>query len=238
MLRRVAVLLALIVPFTLLPVAAAHAGTESEFTSRINGERSARGLRGYAVRSDLAGVARRHAARMAASGRIYHNPNLGGQVTGWRSVGENVGRGGSVSVIHRAFMGSSSHRSNILSTTFTEVGVGTARSGDGTIYVSQVFRRPASTSSYTPSSPPPRPAVRQPAPRPTYRTYVRPRASRTGVRAPLPQARRAAPKRVRVPVDPTPARLRAAWAAYRDDRPHASLERAVAFVRVNRMVAG
>ena len=237
MFRRVAVLLALVVPCTLLPLGAAHAGTESEFVSRINGARSSRGLRAYAARSDLASVARRHAARMAASGRIYHNPRLGSEVTGWRSVGENVGSGGSVSQIHQAFMASSSHRGNILSGTFTQVGVGTARSSNGTLYVSQVFRRPTGAGSY--SAPATRTTVRRPAAVPAYRTPTRPRrASRATARQPLAPPRATAPRRPRVAVDPTPARLRAAWTAYRGDRPVGALDHAVTFVRTNRLVAG
>ena len=233
LLRRVALLLVLVVPFTLLTATSASASTESEFVSRANGERTSRGLRAYPVRSDLSSVARRQAERMASAGRIYHNPNLGSEVSGWRNVGENVGRGPSVSSIHGAFMGSSSHRANILSTTYTEFGVGTARGSNGDIYVSQVFRRPAGATSYTP---PPKPVVRRPAARPVYRAPAPRRASRSAVRRPVAAPR--PPARKKVVVDPTPARLRKAWAAYRTTRPAGSLSLAVAFVRTNRLIAG
>lgn len=239
LLRRFAVLLALVVPFTLLPATAAQAGPESEFVSRANGARASRGLRVYAVRSDLAAVARRQAARMAASGRLYHNPNLGSEVSGWRNVGENVGRGRDVASIHNAFMSSSSHRGNILSTVFTEIGVGTARSSSGELFVSQVFRRPSSAkSSYTPPAPAPapRPVVR-PAPRPATQVTRPQRASRAAVRRPATSTPRK-PAAKKVVVDPTPARLRAAWTAYRTDRPAGSLDLAVAFLRTNRLIAG
>ena len=77
---------------------AAHASTEeSQFTSLANQERAKRGLRSYTVASDLVAVARRHAQRMASKGSIWHNPNLGSEVTNWQAVGENVGMGGSAS---------------------------------------------------------------------------------------------------------------------------------------------
>lgn len=225
MLRRLAVLLALLLPLTVLVSSPANAGPESEFVSRINGARSSRGIRPYAVRSDLTAVARRQAQRMASQGRMYHNPNLGGEVSGWSAVGENVGQGPSVSSIHDAFMSSSSHRSNILSTSFTEVGVGVAQSSNGTLFVSQVFRRP-SGAVYSPPPAPRQPVYRQPvAPR---------RASRSAPRKPLVAPKKPAKKRV--VVDPAPRKLRAAWAMYRKASPEGSLQHAVVFLRANGII--
>lgn len=229
MLRRVAVLLALVLPMTLLSATTpATASTDSEFVARVNGARSSRGIRVYAVRSDLTAVARRQAARMASSGRMYHNPSLGSEVGGWSNVGENVGRGSDVGSVHNAFMRSSSHRANILSTVFTEVGVGTARSSSGELFVSQVFRRPSGAASYTPPAP-------RPATKPVYRRpVVRQRASRSAPRKVIVVRR---PARKRVVADPTPARLRAAWRVYRKARPVTSLDRAVVFLRTTKIVA-
>ena len=179
----VAVLAALTCLSVTLP--AAHAGPgESEFTSRANAERSSRGIRTYAVRSDLVAVARRHAARMAAKGSIYHNPNLAGEVSGWQAVGENVGMGGDVASIHQAFMNSSGHRANILDRGFTEVGMGTATDSQGRLYVTQVFRTPDGSATAAPAPTQPRPVVQQPAP--TRRTPV---ATRPTVRRLTPAAK-------------------------------------------------
>jgi hypothetical protein len=227
LLRRVTVLLALVLPLTLLTAPPASAGTESEFVSRTNGARTSRGLRAYAVRSDLTSVARRQAARMAASRQMYHNPNLRSEVGGWQELGENVGQGGSVSAIHSAFMGSYSHRANILSTSYTEVGIGTAQGSDGQIYVSEVFRRPYGSTTYTP--PAPRPA-------PVYRAPPR-RASRSGTRRTPVAVRPPVKKRVVVPVDRTPKRLRLAIRAYRRVKPVDALDQVMWFVRVNRVLA-
>jgi len=223
LLRRASVLLTLLLSF--LVVAPAEAGPAAEFVSRTNSARTSRGLRAYAVRSDLAAVAQRQAARMASQRRMYHNPSLGSEVSGWQAVGENVGRGWDVGSIHQAFMSSSSHRSNILSTSFTEIGVGTARASNGELFVSEVFRRPSGATTYTPPAP-------RPPPRPVYRSTA-PRASRSAPRRPLPRK----PARRRVVVDPTPARLRYAWTVFRRRNPATSLDRAIVFMRSNKFVA-
>ena len=121
---------------------AAHAGPgEGDFFNRANQARASYRLRGYVSKADLVTVARRHATRMAAQKRIFHNPNLAREVTGWSAVGENVGMGGDVAPIHNAFMNSRSHRANILDRGFAEVGMGTARDTNGRLYIVQVFRQ-------------------------------------------------------------------------------------------------
>lgn len=239
MLRRVLVLLLLVLPLSVISAVPAHASaTESEFVSRANSARSSRGLRGYVVKSDLVAVARRQAARMAAARRIYHNPNLTSEVRSWRNVGENVGVGSTVSRIHTAFMNSSAHRANILSSTYTEIGVGTARGSDGNIYVSQVFRRPTYATTYAPTrttTTTTRRTTTTTAPR--TRTTVR--ATRSAVRRPLPPARPATVRRapVRI-VDRTAGRLRYAYGVYRSPRPAGSIDHAVSYVRASQLLAG
>jgi hypothetical protein len=225
----VAVLAALTCLSVTLP--AAHAGPgESEFTSRTNAERSSRGIRTYAVRSDLVAVARRHAARMAARGSIYHNPNLAGEVSGWQAVGENVGMGGDVASIHQAFMNSSGHRANILDRGFTEVGMGTATDSQGRLYVTQVFRTPDGSATAAPAPTQPRPAVQQPAPTTTRTKATAPR------RAPV--ARRLAPAKPAVdPAKQLAARLAAARAVAGRTR-SGVLHQAVGYHDVMRTLAG
>ncbi len=173
---------------------AAHASTEeSQFVSLANKERSARGLRSYSVASDLVAVARRHAQRMAASGKIYHNGNLGNDVRGWQAVGENVGMGGSASSIHQAFMNSTAHRANILDRDFTQVGMGTAYDSKGVLYVTQVFRKPSGSSAPAPA-PKPQPTV-APKPKPVYRPVVTaPRTTTVARPVTKPVPVKAAPK--------------------------------------------
>jgi hypothetical protein len=237
LLRRVLVLLLLVLPLSAVSATPAYASaTESEFVSRTNSARTSRDLRAYVVRSDLVSVARRQAARMAAARRISHNPNLTSEVTSWRNVGENVGSGSTVSRIHTAFMNSSGHRANILSATFTEVGIGTARGGDGLIYVSEVFRRPTYATTYAPARSTTT-TRRRTTTAPRTRTTVR--ASRSAARRPLPPARPATVRRVTVRVvDRTAGRLRYAYGIYRTPRPVGSLDRAVSYVRASQILAG
>lgn len=150
--RRSASLLAITVAASLLLVSlpsSASTSQEQDFVSRINAERRARGLSSLSARNDLTTVARRWAARMAEAGRIFHNTNLPNQVSGWRALGENVGRGPSVTSIHDAMMASATHRSITLDPDFNQIGVGVVADG-GTLYVSQVFARRSSSATAAP----------------------------------------------------------------------------------------
>jgi hypothetical protein len=134
---------------TLATSATAFASSEeSRFTSLTNQERTSRGGRAMATKSDLVAIARRHSQRMADRGYIYHNDNLPNEVSGdWRMLGENVGRGGSVDAIHQALMNSAPHRRNILEPRFNQVGIGTVIAEDGRIYVTEVFAQRGTTSA-------------------------------------------------------------------------------------------
>jgi uncharacterized protein YkwD len=144
------------VSLTLLPFAPATAdsGSDAAFVSRTNSSRAGYGLPALSVASDLASIARQHAARMAASRAIFHNQSLTSQVCCWTDLGENVGAGSTVDAIHQAFMASPEHRANILSSRYTQIGVGTARGSDGRLYVDEVFRRPDGTGPVTAAPPP------------------------------------------------------------------------------------
>jgi len=83
-------------------------------------------------------VARVHAAAMVNKGELFHNDKLERRVTRWKVLGENVGRGETASSIHRNFMASQTHRSNILGGRFFNVGVGVKSEG-ATMWVTVVF---------------------------------------------------------------------------------------------------
>jgi hypothetical protein len=192
MFRKVAVLL--LAPALLAGVAiGASRATASDdpnaasFVSKTNAERTSRGLRAYTVAADLVSVAKRHSAEMAAKQSLYHNPNLGTEVSNWQVVGENVGDGGSVDSIHTAFMNSPEHRSNILATDYTEIGIGTVTDAKGVIWVTEVFRLPAS------SAPAVQPPATSTAARTAPRTVTRPAAPRAAVPTVVKAARRIAP---------------------------------------------
>jgi hypothetical protein len=134
-----------------VPASASDATSEATFVSKINAERTARGLAPLAAAYDLTLVARAQSDRMAATSTLDHNPNLATDVTNWLKVAENVGYGTSVDGLHKAFMASSGHAANILDPTVTQVGVGVTWSG-GTLWVTEDFRQP--TPGFSPPPPP------------------------------------------------------------------------------------
>ncbi len=130
--------------------AAIDSSREADFVALINVERAKKDLPALSVRNDLRDVARSHSVRMAAESRLHHNPNFAQEITNWRVVAENVGRGSTVSSLHNAFMASEGHRANILNERVTEIGVGVeVRSGQ--IWVTHNFRLP--TRDVTPRPP-------------------------------------------------------------------------------------
>jgi uncharacterized protein YkwD len=129
------------------PAAQASSSTsEQQFVSSINSARHTAGRRSLSTSSDLTTIARAWAAKMAASNTLRHNPYLTSQIRNWRYAGENVGVGGDVTSLHKAFMASAPHKANILDRDYTQIGVGVVMGG-GRMWVVEVFRTPASTSS-------------------------------------------------------------------------------------------
>jgi uncharacterized protein YkwD len=180
--------LVLAMVLTLVPqtaeVAHADAGMESAFVAAVNRERAASGLSALSVAGDLTSAARSHSQVMGNGTNLHHNPNLGSAVSGWKKVGENVGRGPSVDSIHAAFMASAGHKKNILDPEWTQIGMGVVVV-DGRIWVTQVFRTPAGAPAPAPApAPVPEP---EPAPEPE------PKAAPTPAPAPAAPAATPAP---------------------------------------------
>jgi hypothetical protein len=145
----VAVALSLV---ALTTVAAADTGTEADFLSKINATRAADGLGVLRVDDDLQSHARIHSAEMADAGDIYHSSsseltNAAG--AGWSGLAENVGKGGSTTSLHDAFLASPAHKKNILGD-YNYVGIGTDTRG-GLIYVTVVFMRKGDSQPVDPS---------------------------------------------------------------------------------------
>ena len=156
-----------------------------EIQSRVlvNASRALTGAAPLAESPELDVMARAQAARMAARGEIYHNPNLGSDATAlglsWVRVGENVGVGPDIPTIHAAFLASPHHRDNLLFPQYSLMGMGVAPgTGDktGMLFVAHVFAQVASA----PKAPAPAPApVRTPAPAPPVETAVPARPTET-----------------------------------------------------------
>lgn len=152
--RRVPLVLALVAALmvaTLAPAtdasAQVDAPAEMALVHLVDGTRGAHGAGALRVCADLRDLARSWSARMADDRRLSHNPDLM-QVRGWRSLGEIVGVNPSASGVHARFMDSTAHRAHILSTRYTEVGIGVERR-DGTLWVTAVFREPDGTAPCT-----------------------------------------------------------------------------------------
>jgi hypothetical protein len=145
----VAVALSLV---ALTTVAAADTDTEADFLSKINATRAEHGLGALRIDDGLQSHARIHSGEMADAGDIYHSSSS--ELTtaagaGWSGLAENVGRGGSTSSLHNAFLASPAHKKNILGD-YNYVGIGTD-TADGTIYVTVVFMRNGDTPPADPS---------------------------------------------------------------------------------------
>ena len=108
--------------------------------SLTNAARRNDGARPLDVKWRLSKDAIRHSRRMAERHSVYHTVDLYRHVRPWRpSVwGENVGMAGTVRRMHRLFMRSSGHRSNILRRGFSNIGVGVIRRG-GRVWATVMF---------------------------------------------------------------------------------------------------
>lgn len=128
--------------------AGADSGSEQGFLAEINASRAAAGLGPLKMDGGLQSHARQHTADMIAKGDIYHSTSAelkAAAGSGWTKLGENVGRGGTVGSLHKAFMNSSGHKKNILGD-YNFAGIGTDTS-DGVLYVTVVFMKKGGSSA-------------------------------------------------------------------------------------------
>jgi uncharacterized protein YkwD len=118
--------------------AAALTADEVTFAAMMNDARSKHSVRRLRVTERMSKVARKHSARMANKGELYHS-NLRRTFRGfnYRVVGENVGYGSSLQQVMNAFMDSQPHAENVLGK-WRRSGVGVAWRGDR-VYVTQLF---------------------------------------------------------------------------------------------------
>lgn len=129
----------------------------------VNSARAQAGLPALGLTEEANRVATDWAFRMAASANLQHNPDLSAQLHGWSLVAENVGVGADSDQLQGAFMASPGHRANILRPEVAVVGLGAVRSGDGRLWVVQVFEQPSAPVSFLQVQAQPAPAP-QPAP--------------------------------------------------------------------------
>lgn len=114
--------------------ASTDAAAEQRFLALLNMARAGSGKPLLVLDPAASNVARNWANQMAATNYLRHNPNYGTEITryvtsDWTQAGENVGVGGSVDGLHRAFWDSLGHRHNMLGT-FNRVGIGAVWEGN------------------------------------------------------------------------------------------------------------
>ena len=141
---RLAVLTALTVglvgPLAAGPAAAANTD-ERQLQVMVNETRDQHDVGSLQMRRFLVRAARRHSREMASTGVLEHTDNLAsvGKGRQWKIIGENVGYGPSVDILHDAFLNSPPHRENELNAQYRWVGVGFAQDSDGKYWVTVLF---------------------------------------------------------------------------------------------------
>lgn len=124
-------------------------GSVSEYERRVvelvNAERAKYGLSTLKINNELSRVARAKSQDMRDNGYFSHNsPTYGSPFDmlksfgiSYRAAGENIARGYSTpEAVVTGWMNSEGHRANILSSSFTQIGVGHVESGN---YWTQLF---------------------------------------------------------------------------------------------------
>lgn len=123
---------------------------ENEVIRLVNVERSRAGLSPLKMNWELSRVARYKSADMANKGYFSHNSptygtpfqmmeNFGLRFT---AAGENIAYGQRTPAeVVRDWMNSPGHRSNIMSGSYNEIGVGLAKNKNGVCYWTQMFMR-------------------------------------------------------------------------------------------------
>ncbi|HSN15425.1 MAG TPA: CAP domain-containing protein, partial [Anaeromyxobacteraceae bacterium] len=141
------------------------AAAEAAVVAAANATRRRQGLAALVAAPELAAVARRHSAAMAAQGRVAHvlpgsgdvAERLRGAGIPYRRVYENVARAATALGAHETLEGSPAHRGNLLRPDATRVGVGIARverpSGDHAVYLTEVFVAPPDDGAESPLTP-------------------------------------------------------------------------------------
>lgn len=121
---------------------------ENEVIRLVNAERAKYGLPALKANWQLSRVARYKSQDMVDKGYFSHtSPTYGSPFKMMESfgirfsaAGENIAMGlKSPSEVMKAWMNSPGHRSNILNSTYNEIGVGLAKDARGKLYWTQMF---------------------------------------------------------------------------------------------------
>lgn len=134
-----------------VPAAPALKSYEEEVARLVNEERAKNGLPALKLNWEISRVARLKSQDMINKNYFSHtSPTYGSPFRMMESfgirfsaAGENIAYGQRTPAeVMRAWMNSSGHRANILSRSFTQIGVGAAKKSNGVIYWTQMFIKP------------------------------------------------------------------------------------------------
>ncbi len=134
-----------------IPDGSPLASYEAEVVRLTNIERKKNGLPALTTNWQLSRVARYKSQDMINKNYFAHNsPTYGSPFTmmqnfglKFSSAGENIAYGQKTpQEVVTAWMNSPGHRANILSPSYTQIGVGAAKKSDGTLYWTQHFIHP------------------------------------------------------------------------------------------------
>lgn len=130
----------------------ASMSVSSQVVALVNQQRASRGLGPLSISPTLSTAAEAHSRDQAQRSTMSHTGATGSNVYQrittagyWPSAwGENVAAGQpSATDVMNAWMASSGHRANILSSNFSEIGVAAVASANGTLYWTMDLARAA-----------------------------------------------------------------------------------------------
>lgn len=115
----------------------------------LNADRAANGLSALPLDAELSAIARKKSEDMRDQGYFSHtSPTYGKPADmltafgyAFTSVGENIAHHATVEKAQAAFLSSSGHRQNMMSSSWTKVGIGVCFDANGFVYVTQLFVR-------------------------------------------------------------------------------------------------
>jgi uncharacterized protein YkwD len=139
--RSTASLAALLVGIVALASACLPYNSQEQYLfNNTNELRREQGVNALGGMDQLTARARTLARGLAARRTLAHS-DLHQLGVRWTAAAENVGRSSTIEDVYARLAASPSHRANMVNSTYTRTGVGTARAGDGTVYVVQLFWR-------------------------------------------------------------------------------------------------
>ena len=122
---------------------------EQKMANLLNQDRKNNGLGALPLDAELCRIARIKSADMRDNHYFAHESPTYGRVGemlrrfGYRfsAAGENIAHHANVDKAQAAFMSSQGHRANILSKTWTKMGIGIVTDANGYIYATQIFAK-------------------------------------------------------------------------------------------------